>query len=116
LSGTEWIPKDQLQVLLVEEIGDLEYENFVNAITRLAKHPYAHKCKDFIDKYRKSLMSQTNTYNIPELTLDSDGRSFVTVYGKYSLYLKYFYFLLCSSLDFEQNHLILSNRIICAKS
>jgi hypothetical protein len=83
LSGTEWIPKDHLQVLLVEKIEDVEYENFVTTITRLAEHPYAHKCEDFIDNYRKPLMSVTNTYNIPELSYDSDGRSFVTVYGNY---------------------------------
>jgi small subunit ribosomal protein S9 len=83
LTGTEWITKDQLQLILVEQIADLEYDNFVNAMHRLATQPYSYKAKEFIDKYRKPLMSQTNTYNIPQLQYDPDGRGFITVYGEF---------------------------------
>lgn len=66
----------------MEEIADIEYGNFVSAMDRLVASPYAYKAKDFIDRYRKSLMKQTSTYDVPKLQYDENGRSFITVYGK----------------------------------
>lgn len=66
----------------MEEIADIEYGNFVSAMDRLISSPYAYKAKDFIDKYRRSLMKQTSTYDVPKLQYDENGRSFITVYGK----------------------------------
>jgi small subunit ribosomal protein S9 len=81
LSGSEWITKDQLENVLVEGIRDIEYNNFVNAMTRLAKHAYSYRVKEFIEKYRKPLMNQTITLDIPKPQIGEDGRSFITVYG-----------------------------------
>ena len=82
LSGSEWINKDQLENFLVEDIRDIEYDNFTNAMQRLAIHPYSYRLKEYINKFRKPLMSQTTTYDIPQLQYDKEGRSFITVYGK----------------------------------
>src|SRR5690349_9154600 len=46
LSGSTWMSKDQLELRLVEVIRDIEYNNFVNAITRLANHPYSYRVKE----------------------------------------------------------------------
>lgn len=89
LSGSEWINKDALENFLVEDIRDIEYNNFVNAMDRLANHPYSYRIKEYINKYRKPLMSQTTTYDIPQLQYDKDGRSFITVYGKLNLETNY---------------------------
>ena len=62
LSGSEWINKDQLENFLVEEIRDIEYDNFTNAMQRLATHPYSYRLKEYINKYRKPLMSQTTIF------------------------------------------------------
>jgi small subunit ribosomal protein S9 len=83
LSGTQWISKDHLELMLVETIRDIEYNNFVNAMTRLANMPYSYRCKDFIDKYRKSLLNQTITLDIPKPEIGEDGRSYITVYGEF---------------------------------
>lgn len=82
LTGTQWISKDQLELRLVEQIKDIEYNNFVNAMTRLANHPYSYRVKDFINNYRWSLLNQTVTLEIPKPQVDQDGRSFITVYGE----------------------------------
>lgn len=83
LAGSEWITKDQLETILVEVIRDIEYNNFVNAMTRLATHPYSYRLKEFIEKYRKPLMNQTITLDIPKPQIGEDGRNFITVYGIY---------------------------------
>lgn len=80
--GSQCLPKDQLELRLVETIRDIEYNNFVNAMNRLAAHPYSYRVKDFIDKYRRPLVNQTVTMEIPKPQVDQDGRRFITVYGK----------------------------------
>lgn len=81
LSGTQWLPKDDLELKLVEEIADIEYNNFVNAMDRLAALPYSYKSKEFIMSYRKPLMTQTNMYDVLQPQFDEQGRQFVTTYG-----------------------------------
>lgn len=56
---------------------------------RLATLPYSYRIKDFINKYRKPLMIQTTTYDIPKVQYDKDGRSYITVYGR--IYKRIFY-------------------------
>lgn len=82
LSGTQWLTKDQLENRLVETIREIEHGNFISAITRLANHPYSYRCRDFIDQYRRPLLNQTVTLEIPKPQVDQDGRSFITVYGE----------------------------------
>lgn len=81
MSGTQWLSKEELELVLVEEIAEIEYTNFVNAMSRLVALPYSYKTKEFIDKYRKPLMTQTNTYDILKPQYDEQGRMFVTTYG-----------------------------------
>ena len=82
LSGSDWINKDQLENFLVEDIREIEYDNFVNTMNRLANHPYSYRLKEFINKFRKPLMAQNISYDIPQLQYDKDGRSFITIYGE----------------------------------
>lgn len=89
LTGSQWVIKEQLELLLVETIKDLEYTNFVNAMDRLATHPYSYRFKDFIEKYRRPLLNQNITLEIPKPQIDQDGRSFITVYGELSRHRDY---------------------------
>lgn len=52
---------------------------------RLCAHPYSYRIKDFILNYRKPLMSQTKTYEIPKPQYDEKGVAFITTYGKINI-------------------------------
>lgn len=82
LTGKQWTSKDQLEQRLVETIRDIEYNNFVNAMTRLTSSPYSYRVKSFIESYSRPLLNQTITLDIPKPQVDQDGRSFITVYGE----------------------------------
>lgn len=82
LSGTQWMSKDELEIILMEEIADIEYNNFLNAMNRLVSMPYSYKIKEFIEKYRRLLMTQTSSNEVLKPQYDEQGRMFVTTYGK----------------------------------
>lgn len=82
LSGSQWLPKAELEKVLVETIEDIEYDNFVNAMTRLSSLPYSYRVKDFIYTYRKPLIADSNSNEIPQPHYDEKGRQVVTTYGK----------------------------------
>lgn len=83
LTGFQWLTKEQLEKQLVEVITEKEYENFVTVMERLCTHPFSYKAKDFIQKYRTPLLSQTVTLEVPKPSYDQDGRAYVTTYGNY---------------------------------
>jgi len=80
LSGFEWLPKEHLELVLVESIRGIEYNNFVVAMNRLATHPYSYRAQELIRKFQRPLMSQTPLLEIPKPQMGEDGRSFITVY------------------------------------
>ncbi|XP_037027846.1 28S ribosomal protein S9, mitochondrial [Bradysia coprophila] len=80
MSGAQWVSKDDLENILVETIGDLDYQNFITAMERLCSLPYSYRLKDFIMKYRKPLLARTNVYEIAKPKYDTDGRMYVTTY------------------------------------
>lgn len=82
LSGSQWLPQVELEKILVENIEEIEYDNFVNAMTRLASLPYSYRVKDFIYTYRKPLIADSHNNEIPKPTYDDKGRQVVTTYGK----------------------------------
>ncbi|XP_055603393.1 28S ribosomal protein S9, mitochondrial [Uranotaenia lowii] len=79
-SGSDWLSKDAIEKLLLEDISDNEYDNFVKAMERLFEHPYAYREKDFLNKYRKSLLTKSDTDQIPKPQFDEKGRNYITVY------------------------------------
>lgn len=80
LFSSVWVSKDQLELILVEQLSDLEYDNFLIAMERLASLPHSYKHKEFIEKYRKPLVSQKFALEIPKPSYDDEGRAFVTTY------------------------------------
>lgn len=82
LSGSTWVDQEKLELLLVETIDKMEYDNLVSALDRLASHSYSYRHKEFIGKYRRSLGSSKSVEDVPKPDIDKNGRNFVTTYGK----------------------------------
>lgn len=80
LTGYQWLDKESLENIMVETLNEKDYDNFVVAMERLCTLPYSYREKDFVFKYRKPLMSQTKTYDIPKLQYDENGRGYITTY------------------------------------
>nr|CAD7572323.1 unnamed protein product [Timema californicum] len=59
-------------------VAQPEYQNFIVLMDRLVEHPYSYRVKSFYEAYRKPLLSQTKTYDIPKPLYDADGRAYVT--------------------------------------
>lgn len=98
LAGSSWLGQDKLELMLVETIDKAEYENFVNALDRLANHPYSYRHKDFIGKYRRQLSSSKSIEDIPKPDIDEKGRNVVTTYGKL------IDFILCGLFKFSDTY------------
>lgn len=86
MSGSIWVDKETLEDMILEKLIDKEYNNFVAAMDRLVAEPYSYRIKEFIEKYRKPLMSQIKTYEIPKVKYGEDGRAYITTYGKAYLF------------------------------
>lgn len=91
-TGSTWITKEKLELMLVEKIMDKEYTHFVNALDRLIALPYSYRSKELIDKYRKPLLQQMTQQKIPEVQYDEKGRAFVTTYGELNFIKKIYNF------------------------
>lgn len=81
MDSSKWLEKDELQDIIIEDINDRLYENFIVMMDRLAAHPYSYECKDFIFKYRKLLRIEQRGRSIVEPKIGKDGRRYVTTYG-----------------------------------
>lgn len=79
-AGFQLLPKDQLERLLVEQIADIEYQNFCSSMERLIASPYSYKTKEFIERFLKPLMDQSKQLEVPKPKIDEQGRQYVTTY------------------------------------
>ncbi|XP_012942642.1 28S ribosomal protein S9, mitochondrial [Aplysia californica] len=82
LARSEWITHQRLKDLLVENVPEKEYRHFLVLMERLAAHPLAYKMEEFIATYREPIAMQSQTLEVPQIEVDSDGRSFATASGK----------------------------------
>ncbi|XP_037730833.1 28S ribosomal protein S9, mitochondrial [Drosophila subpulchrella] len=80
IAGFQLLPKDQLELLLVESIADIEYSNFTKSMERLIASPYAYKSKAFIERFLKPLMDQSKQLEVPKPKIDGEGRQYITTY------------------------------------
>ncbi|XP_001604005.2 28S ribosomal protein S9, mitochondrial [Nasonia vitripennis] len=79
LQSSDWVNHEQLQKILLEEVGDIDYEYFLSSIKRLTDHPYANHAKDYLMKFRMEKRALTHSFEIPQLEYDEEGRPFITV-------------------------------------
>lgn len=80
VSGSNWMSKAELEASIVEDISDKEYGNFLDAMERLQKHPFAVTQKQFILSQRTHLSDVTKSFAATEPFIGSDGRSYVTTH------------------------------------
>ncbi|XP_064618463.1 small ribosomal subunit protein uS9m-like [Liolophura sinensis] len=76
LKQSVWIEENDLTQMVIENLSEHDVRHFHILMERLAKHPLAHRERDFIMKFRKPLMSQASVLNAPEIQKDEDGREF----------------------------------------
>jgi small subunit ribosomal protein S9 len=48
-------------------VSAFQYSNLIYVMERLVQHPYSYRLKDFIEKFRKPLLSQTSALVIPKV-------------------------------------------------
>nr|XP_045595910.1 28S ribosomal protein S9, mitochondrial-like isoform X1 [Procambarus clarkii] len=80
--GSEWVTKEHLEGILVENLKDEQYEFFIRSMNRLVDHPYSYRAKDFIMKYRKDVPSTIKHKDIPKLMFTSEGTPYMVARGK----------------------------------
>lgn len=76
-----WLPKKEMEVLLVETLKDLQYEYLVKTLDRLAEHPYSSHAKEFIMLHRKPKIASVVQQEIPPLQYDETGRPYAKAQG-----------------------------------
>ncbi|KAJ8925129.1 hypothetical protein NQ315_001311 [Exocentrus adspersus] len=79
-SGYQWMTKEQLEGILMETIGDKDYDYFISSLERLIALPYSYTVKDFVMKYKTRLVSQMQDVEVPKPKYDSEGRAYITTY------------------------------------
>ncbi|XP_071955243.1 small ribosomal subunit protein uS9m-like [Antedon mediterranea] len=82
LIRSEWIDKKSLELKIVEEISDEEYERFIIMMERLLKQPYAKQVESFILDYRKELLAVINKEIVHEIQHDENGVAFSEAIGR----------------------------------
>jgi hypothetical protein len=48
-------------------VSTFQYSNLTCVMERLLQHPYSYRLKDFIEKFRKLVLSQTHALDIPKV-------------------------------------------------
>ncbi|XP_046752293.1 28S ribosomal protein S9, mitochondrial-like isoform X2 [Diprion similis] len=79
LSSTVWISKAELEQMLMEELIDREYKEFVTVLQRLVQYPGLNQVQDLLTKYSKRRLTLKSKLAIPPLDYNSDKRPFITV-------------------------------------
>ncbi|BFZ09458.1 hypothetical protein BsWGS_12496 [Bradybaena similaris] len=81
LLTSSWIPEHKFQSMILEKIDESKYKHFLVMMERLASHPLSQKFEDFIMQYRDMHQLQSQGLLVPEIQIDSDGRSFAVGTG-----------------------------------
>ncbi|KAK2710478.1 hypothetical protein QYM36_011866 [Artemia franciscana] len=104
LIGEDWITADKLSMMLVEKLNDFHRAQFVKTIERLTNHNYGYLEKDYINGFRRVVASQFEALEAPDLMYNSEGRPFMTSYGKLSfLYHYLFYQIILRDIEVDES-------------
>ncbi|XP_046435386.1 28S ribosomal protein S9, mitochondrial isoform X1 [Neodiprion fabricii] len=79
LTSSMWISKAELEQMLMEQLIDRDYNDFVAALERLVQYPGLNQVQDLLTKYSKRRMNQKLKQTIPPLEYNSDDRPFITI-------------------------------------
>lgn len=67
-AASEWLPKDKIETILMENITDNQYSTFLKTFECLSRHAYAYIEKDFIMQFRRNLAPPSELQDIPKVT------------------------------------------------
>uniref|UniRef100_A0ABD2WLC1 28S ribosomal protein S9, mitochondrial n=1 Tax=Trichogramma kaykai TaxID=54128 RepID=A0ABD2WLC1_9HYME len=79
MGASDWMTHLELEKFLIENVDEKHYEYFLSTAKRLAEHPWAFMAKDTIMKYRAPRTSLIQSFDIPDVEYDAEGRPFITV-------------------------------------
>lgn len=82
LSSTKWMEKAELDALLMEELKEDQYKDFITAIERLVEHPFSYRVKDFVFKFRSPLSNLQSMEEFITPEYDEQGKAFVEAIGQ----------------------------------
>uniref|UniRef100_A0A8C5DJ45 Small ribosomal subunit protein uS9m n=1 Tax=Gouania willdenowi TaxID=441366 RepID=A0A8C5DJ45_GOUWI len=79
--SSRWLTKDELQLRLVENVADQEYERFLRLMERLVVMPHSAALQDMVMQYRHQLETQSTKQTPPQLLMDERGVAYSTAEG-----------------------------------
>ncbi|XP_037617698.1 28S ribosomal protein S9, mitochondrial [Sebastes umbrosus] len=82
LGTSRWLTKEELEVLLVEDISVHDYNHFIQLMERLLSMPYCATEEEFVLRYRRQLEAQSRQQMVPLLERDDRGVAFSTSNGR----------------------------------
>lgn len=68
--------------MIIEDVKDTNYAQYIKMMDRLVAHPYAYRAKEFVmkNRYVLPLLNERQPVLIPKI--GDDGRSYATTYSK----------------------------------
>ena len=83
LAGTRWMTRDELAAKLEEDVQEVQYEDFINALERLLFQNFSYKFKDFLFDYRVEVaVVRSKTEFIEPTFNEDDNRARVEAFGR----------------------------------
>ncbi|CAO2608015.1 28S ribosomal protein S9, mitochondrial [Lemmus lemmus] len=82
LIGSRWLIKEELEEMLVENLSDEDYVQFIRLLEKLLTLPYGPAEEEFMQRFRKSITVQSKRQVIEPVQYDERGMAFSTSEGK----------------------------------
>uniref|UniRef100_A0A8C2WSG3 Small ribosomal subunit protein uS9m n=1 Tax=Cyclopterus lumpus TaxID=8103 RepID=A0A8C2WSG3_CYCLU len=82
LGTSRWLTKEELEVLLVEDISTHDYTRFIQLMENLLSMPYCSTEQDFVLRHRRQLEALSSKQLVPTLERDERGVAFSAADGR----------------------------------
>ncbi|TNN39858.1 28S ribosomal protein S9, mitochondrial [Liparis tanakae] len=82
LGTSRWLTKEELEVLLVEDISTHDYARFIQLMEHLLSMPCCGTEEDFVLRHRRQLEALSSKQAVPALERDERGVAFSTADGR----------------------------------
>ncbi|KAG7215365.1 hypothetical protein INR49_022564 [Caranx melampygus] len=82
LGTSRWLTKEEVEVVLVENISAHDYAHLINLMERLLSMPYCAVEEEFVLRYRRQLEAQSAKQGVPQLERDDRGVAFSRAEGR----------------------------------
>ncbi|XP_020035258.1 small ribosomal subunit protein uS9m isoform X2 [Castor canadensis] len=82
LIGSRWLIKEELEEMLVENLSDQDYMQFIRLLEKLLTLQYGPAEEEFVQRFRRSVTIQSKKQLIEPVQYDEQGMAFSTSEGK----------------------------------